>query len=1374
MAMTGWGRAVLGALSAATLLGLAPVARADFNSGNLVAQFGDSSDRNTTSPEVTIGEVFTVLLTVTLDDINTPAAGAIDVDVPQGLDFIDARLFATQRPVVGVISPAQSGDGNGQDVTITLDPVLNPTEDPQNLRNDSFTVAARFVPRAGALGQLPLGFSYALDTGGGAVVRGAAQVVAKVVMPSFRIATTLSPTADVDIGQPITVKTTVEYPGAGPSVYQLEVQHIFTGTIFRPSGIAVTKAPSGYTVAVEKLSTSSSIVRFRPPPGAELRSTQTLDFEFTATIDPRQPVPAKCDTYAQAVGNTVASAPPQGEIGTVSAATDIVSFTTGDTDGDGLTDSQERMFGTNPLDADSDDDGVADGAEPGALEDTDGDGRIGALDPDSDGDGILDGTEMGVTTGVPGGARFAGTNTASRNFRPDADPTTTTDPLRKDTDGDGVRDGIEDRNRNGKVDPGELDPNDPTDVTRTARASGFPLALQDANRNGVIDPAEEVDSDGDGVPDVVERAVGTDPNTADLDSDDDGIPDLDEPGGYIDADGDGLVGVMDSDSDGDGIPDGVEFGLTAPLIPAATDMRFFRGDADPGTTTSLVNPDTDGDGIPDGFEDVNRNGAVDGASETDPADPASFNALLRDSDHDGLPDVVEIAAGTDPFDADSDDDGVPDGMEPSALIDIDHDGLIGALDPDSDGDGIMDGTEMGVTAPVPDPDGPGPLKGTDIRSKNFRPDRDPSTTTSPNAADTDHDGLPDGFEDVNHDGRVDPGETDPNDPDDAASEPENLIDTDGDGIPDRVEIAAGLDPFDADTDNDGIPDGAEPGAFEDTDGDGLVNARDPDSDNDGIPDAIEMAPGSRTSPLLADTDGDGFPDAYEDLNRNGVVDPGESDPADPASVPTLADTDGDGIPDVVEVAAGLDPTNPDSDGDGVPDGLEPGPLVDSDGDGLVNALDPDSDNDGLPDGLELGVKGDADPSTVTNPLDPDTDGDGKPDGAEDVNHNGRVDFGETDPLVFEAGEPARTRAQGGSCAFGGGPSEPWAALPFGALLAALGLARAARRRGRRAGRAVGAAAALLAGAGVLARAAPAADEGFDAHTFRPATDGLGVWTVRSPEVLRPGGVHLSLFYDHTDDPAEIATTGGRKLADLVSSMDVLTLAGAMGLPANLSLGVSVPVVVQLDARRFDDPGRHVRGDGFGDVEADLKWKAWVAQDESFALGLDAFLDFPSGDDAAWRSDGTYEAGALILAEGRLFERLRLLGNVGYEWVDGEVKVAGIEIDDRVRLGAGLAVMIWRDRPFRLGGEGKTNTAWRLDFELAADAWFRAEHPASEVTFPVELYAGLRLDAPFGLSLLLGPSVGLTSGVGAADWRIALGVSYTFGEARRNTWRFARR
>lgn len=124
-----------------------------------------------------------------------------------------------------------------------------------------------------------------------------------------------------------------------------------------------------------------------------------------------------------------------------------------DTDGDLIPDGLEvHTTGTDPLDDDSDDDGLLDGNE-----DVDQNGLVdgGETDPnafDTDGDRVSDGVELGLT-------QPQGDDTDQDVFVADADPSTTTDPTNADTDGDGINDGEEDKNRNGRSDPGELNPN---------------------------------------------------------------------------------------------------------------------------------------------------------------------------------------------------------------------------------------------------------------------------------------------------------------------------------------------------------------------------------------------------------------------------------------------------------------------------------------------------------------------------------------------------------------------------------------------------------------------------------------------------------------------------------------------------------------------------------------------------------------------------------------------------------------------------------------------------------------------------------------------------------------------------------------------------
>ncbi len=96
---------------------------------------------------------------------------------------------------------------------------------------------------------------------------------------------------------------------------------------------------------------------------------------------------------------------------------------------------------------------------------------------------------------------------------------------------------------------------------------------------------------------------------------------------------------------------------------------------------------------------------------------------------------------------------------------------------------------------------------------------------------------------------------------------------------------------------------------------------------------------------------------------NSTGDPHLSDTGpDPAYPDPDLDRDGDGLSNDEETRLGTDPDNPDSDGDGISDFEETdgGTAVDTDGDGIIDALDTDSDDDGYPDEDEGTVDRDGD------------------------------------------------------------------------------------------------------------------------------------------------------------------------------------------------------------------------------------------------------------------------------------------------------------------------------------------------------------------------------------------------------------------------------
>ena len=365
---------------------------------------------------------------------------------------------------------------------------------------------------------------------------------------------------------------------------------------------------------------------------------------------------------------------------------------------------------------DSDCDGLSDAEEFGNT--YPGGARTSPSNPDTDGDGLLDGLEAGRMASVDMACSFMG----------DADPMSRTNPTVADSDGDGLSDGTEDANRNGRADPTETDPST-GDTDQDTLADG----AEDANRNGVVDMGEtdprRRDTDMDRIADGIERTVTrTDPTRADSDGDtcQDGAEDFNQNGMVDQGETNPNVATdcgpaNNPDSDNDGLPNSVE--------DRNGNMMVDPGETDP------MRADTDGDGINDGVEDTNRNGFFE-AGETNP--------LRVDTDCDGLSD------GSNRTRADG-----------GAILgeDLNGNGMVdmGETDPrrrDTDGDGLTDGVERGLTA--------GTLA-DGANCTNVPVDLDPATTTNPTNRDSDGDGIDDGAEDTNQNGRVDPGELNPND-----------------------------------------------------------------------------------------------------------------------------------------------------------------------------------------------------------------------------------------------------------------------------------------------------------------------------------------------------------------------------------------------------------------------------------------------------------------------------------------------------------------------------------------------------------------------------------------------------------------------------------
>jgi len=571
--------------------------------------------------------------------------------------------------------------------------------------------------------------------------------------------------------------------------------------------------------------------------------------------------------------------------------------------------------------------------------------------------------------------------------------------------------------------------------TLTATAQIASGALEGSLANNSSNATLAIDSDHDGLSDVVEGGGDTDsdgtPNYLDTDSDNDGVSDTDETtngsdrlnpddptsGGGNDEDSDGLTNGQEGfdpnhdgntgdarDTDSDGTPDYQDADSDNDGVSDADETTNGSDPYDPDDPTTGGGGDADNDGLTNGQEgfDPNHDGNTGDARDTDSDGTPDYQD--SDSDNDSVSDVDETTNGSDPYDPDDptsgggnddDNDGLTNGQEgfdpnhdgnTGDARDTDSDGTPDYQDTDSDNDGVSDADET--------------TNGSDRLNSN-----DPTTG---GGNDADNDGLTNGQEgfDPNHDGNT----GDARDTDSDGTPDYQDTDSDNDGVSDADETTNGSDPYDADdptsdggsdADNDGLTNGQE--GFDpnhdgntddarDTDSDGTPDYQDTDSDNDGVTDADETTNGSDpynandpTSGGGGDADNDGLTNGQEGFDPNHDGNTGDA-----------RDTDSDGTPDYQDT---------DSDNDGVSDADET-----TNGSDPYNANDPttggggDADNDGLTNGREG-----FDPNHDGNTGDArDTDSDGTPDYQDtDSDNDGGSDADETtggsDP--YDADDP---------------------------------------------------------------------------------------------------------------------------------------------------------------------------------------------------------------------------------------------------------------------------------------------------------------------------------------------------------------------------------
>ncbi|PWB49591.1 MAG: hypothetical protein C3F13_19550 [Anaerolineales bacterium] len=341
-----------------------------------------------------------------------------------------------------------------------------------------------------------------------------------------RFSATLQP-KQINAGQPVTVS--VKNEGNFPQVFQLKLhslddrllfEHLPPETSPQPLSTAVTQlhapgstpqVPGGNPAALTIAAGETASFRFSARPRQQpLISTGTVSYAYAASVKTQQKegpllqgqvvghgmIPIWILPVAMALcaivflgaiilGNRTGSRAGSATQTSAAAGTAMVAGATQtivanqtaaaiagqqDTDGDGLINQRELELGTDPKNADSDNDGLLDGIEVYQL-------GTNPLNPDSDGDALIDGKEVQLKLNP------LNPDTDGDGLRDGDELSLGTDPLKPDTDSDGLVDGAENQNcpnflnpdtdGDGIIDGKDLNPCDPNNPALTATAASL-------------------------------------------------------------------------------------------------------------------------------------------------------------------------------------------------------------------------------------------------------------------------------------------------------------------------------------------------------------------------------------------------------------------------------------------------------------------------------------------------------------------------------------------------------------------------------------------------------------------------------------------------------------------------------------------------------------------------------------------------------------------------------------------------------------------------------------------------------------------------------------------------------------------------------------
>ncbi len=276
--------------------------------------------------------------------------------------------------------------------------------------------------------------------------------------------------------------------------------------------------------------------------------------------------------------------------------------------------------------------------------------------------------------------------------------------------------------------------------------------------------------------------------------------------------------------------------------------------------------------------------------------------------------------------------------------------------------------------------------------------------------------------------------------------------------------------------------------------------------------------------------------------------------------------------------------------------------------------------------------------------------------------------------------------------------------------------------------------------------------GGDAQNFNSVTNGLDFVTVHSSETLKPGIFNFGLFLNYAVNtlPYQEANAGQSR-ADFNDSLLGADFNFGVGILENWDAGVSFPQILSQSVDSNTGARGQFAENGLTEVRVNTKYRVWG--DDSGGIALVASANFNQTTDNPFTGQNAGPTLNLEAAADQTLGKFTVGGNIGYRIRDPGSPLPGIGIQpfsDQIiaSVAANYLIEGWDTKVIGevFGAVPAETTDYNTDRKQSS----------------LELLAGLKHDVNPNLAAHAGFGTELIHGNASPDWRVYVGLNYTFG------------